>query len=84
MRLRTLITENHRLTLYDGFHNFGDIFDYRNDPDEINNLWTKDKELRNTLIEKLLREIISLRPRYPKRCAYTKIKFFIISCCSDI
>jgi len=70
MRLRTLITKNHRLTIYDGFHHFGDLFDYRNDPDEIDNLWKKDKELKNTLIEKLLREIISIRPRYPKRCGY--------------
>ncbi len=70
MRLRTLITENHRLTLYDGYKNYGDIFDYAKDPDEVNNLWASDKELRNELIERLLREIISLKPRFPKREAY--------------
>jgi len=70
MRLRTLITENHRLTLYDGYDNFGEIFNYKADPSEINNLWIKNRELRHELIEKLLREIISLRPRVPKRDAY--------------
>ena len=69
-RLRTLITEQHRLTIYDGYDNFGDIFNYQTDPDEVNNLWDVDKELKNKLIEILLREIINLRPRMPKRCAY--------------
>jgi arylsulfatase A-like enzyme len=69
-RLRTLVTASHRLTLYDGYENFGDLFDYENDPGEINNVWDKDKELKNTLTETLLREIISLRPRFPKRNAY--------------
>lgn len=70
MRLRTLVTENHRLTLYDGYEDYGDIFDYKSDPDEINNLWNSDKELRNKLLEKLLREIVNLQPRFPKRDAY--------------
>ncbi|MHA1883484.1 MAG: sulfatase family protein [Promethearchaeota archaeon] len=69
-RLRTLVTESHRLTLYDGYDNFGDVFDYENDPGEINNLWDKDKDLKNTLVEALAREIIHLRPRFPKRNAY--------------
>ncbi|MHA2039614.1 MAG: sulfatase family protein, partial [Promethearchaeota archaeon] len=69
-RLRTLITEKHRLTLYDGYDDFGDIFDYITDNAEINNLWDTDKELKNDLVERLLREIISIRPRTPKRNAY--------------
>ncbi len=69
-RLRTLITEQHRLTLYDGYEDIGDIFDLKNDSDELNNLWSMDKELKNSLLEKLLREIISVRPRTPKRNAY--------------
>ena len=70
MRLRTLVTEKHRLTIYDGHDNLGDIFNYKSDPDEINNLWNADKELRNKLSEELLREIIRVRPRFPKRNAY--------------
>ena len=70
MRLRTLVTEKHRLTVYDGHDNLGDIFNYKSDPDEVNNLWNTDKELRNKLSEELLREIIRVRPRFPKRNAY--------------
>ncbi|TFF90372.1 MAG: hypothetical protein EU548_03350 [Promethearchaeota archaeon] len=69
-RLRTLVTESHRLTLYDGFDNSGDIFNYENDPNEVENLWSEDGDLKNNLIEKMLREIIKLRPRFPKRKAY--------------
>jgi arylsulfatase A-like enzyme len=65
-RLRTLVTERHRLTIYDGFEN-GDIFDYKNDPNEIDNLWHKNEELKHGLIEKLMREIINLQLRIPKR-----------------
>jgi hypothetical protein len=69
-RVRTLITEKHRLSLYDGHENFGDIFDYESDPSEVENLWSKNRELKNELIEEQLREIIRLRPRLPKRDAY--------------
>ena len=65
-----MITEKHRLTLYDGYDDFGDIFNYITDPAEVNNLWETNKELKNNLVEKLLREIISLRPHTPKRNAY--------------
>jgi len=69
-RVRTLITEKHRLSLYDGYENFGDIFDYESDPSEIDNLWSKNRDLKNKLVEEQLREIIRLRPRLPKRAAY--------------
>ena len=70
MRLRTLVTEKHRLTIYDGFENLGDLFDLQSDPSEINNLWDSNRELRGKLTEELLREIIRLQPRVPKRNAY--------------
>ncbi|MFX0140854.1 MAG: sulfatase/phosphatase domain-containing protein, partial [Candidatus Hodarchaeota archaeon] len=70
MRLRTLITEKYRLTIYDGFDNLGDLFDLQSDPSELNNLWNSHRELRGKITEELLREIISLQPRIPKRNAY--------------
>ncbi|MHA1730282.1 MAG: sulfatase family protein [Promethearchaeota archaeon] len=70
MRLRTLVTKRYRLTLYDGYENTGDIFDLKEDPDEVNNLWHTNQDLKNKLTEELLREIVSLRPRLPKRNAY--------------
>ncbi len=69
-RLRTLVTENHRLTIYEGHDKTGDIFDLKNDPKEINNLWHADVELRNKLEGRLLREIIKMQPRKPERTAY--------------
>jgi len=69
-RIRTLVTEKHRLSIYDGYDNFGDLFNYESDPAEIENLWFKNKELKNELVEKLLRELITLNPKTPKRCAY--------------
>ncbi|MHA1256050.1 MAG: hypothetical protein ACTSPS_10685, partial [Promethearchaeota archaeon] len=68
-RRRTLITETHRLTIYDGFENCGDIFNYKDDPGEVNNLWEKESELKFDLTNKLMREIISLQPRLPTRKA---------------
>ena len=65
-RLRTLITEKHRLTIYNGFEK-GDIFDYENDPTEVNNLWNKDEDLKNNLVERLMREIIDVQLRIPTR-----------------
>jgi len=67
-RLRTLVTEQHRLTMYDGFEK-GDIFDFKNDPGEVNNLWSKDEALKNQLVEKLMREIISVQLKFPRRKA---------------
>ena len=69
-RLRTLVTENHRLTIYDGHDKIGDIFDLKSDPKEINNRWHSDVELRNNLEPRLLREIIKMQPRKPERIAY--------------
>ncbi|TFF97805.1 MAG: DUF4976 domain-containing protein [Promethearchaeota archaeon] len=69
MRLRTLVTEEYRYTLYDGLSEFGDIFNLKEDPLEINNLWN-NRELRNELNNRMLREIVSLYPRYPERGAY--------------
>jgi len=68
IRLRTLITKRHRITLYDGYKE-GDIFDLEQDPHEQNNLWD-NKDLKNKMIEELLREIIRLRPRQPPRAAF--------------
>lgn len=68
MRLRTIITKTHRLTLYDG-HDYGDLFDLKRDPYEQKNLWD-NKDLRNKMVERLLREIIKLHPRYPPRAAF--------------
>ena len=72
-RLRHLITEDYKLTIYEGMDNFGDIYDRKNDPDELNNLWfDKDfKEKRFELVNQLLQESLKAQSKYPKRIAGT-------------
>ena len=72
-RLRHLITEDYKLTIYEGMDNFGDIYDRKKDPNELNNLWyDKDfKEKRFELVNKLLQENLKAQSKYPKRIAGT-------------
>lgn len=53
--LRTLVTEEARLTIYEGFEH-GELFDLQNDPDELNNLFAKPEgqPLRAKMMEKLV------------------------------
>lgn len=53
-----LVTKEYRITLYENHEDFGDIFSYKDDPNEINNLWYENKGLRFDLMDKLLREMI--------------------------
>jgi len=72
-RLRHLVTEDFKLTVYDTLDNFGDIYDRKNDPLELNNLWY-DKNFRDKrfdLVNKLLRENLRAQTKYPKRIAGT-------------
>jgi arylsulfatase A-like enzyme len=70
-RIRHLITEDYKLTVYEGYEGFGDIYDRKNDPDELNNLWYKKEytEIRSKLVNKLLHENLKAMSRYPKRIA---------------
>ncbi|MFK7805382.1 MAG: sulfatase-like hydrolase/transferase [Anaerolineae bacterium] len=53
--LRTLVTDEARLTIYDGLEQ-GELFDLKNDPDELNNLFAKPegRPLRAEMMEKLV------------------------------
>lgn len=70
-RLRHLITKDHKLTLYQNLEGYGDIYDRKNDPHELNNLWDKDKELRNKLIYKLCMENMKAQSHLPQRVSLT-------------
>lgn len=72
-RLRHLITKDYKLTIYENLDDFGDIYDRKNDPYELNNLWY-DKNFRSKrfeLINKLLRENLKAQAKYPQRIAAT-------------
>ena len=67
IRLRHLITEDYKITVYTGLENVGDIYDRKNDPNELNNLWEKDPELREKLFQKLFHEVLKAESKYPAR-----------------
>jgi arylsulfatase A-like enzyme len=59
VRLRTLLTERHRLSVYDGVA-WGEFYDRRADPNETQNLWddANHRQLRDDLNQRLLRLMI--------------------------
>jgi arylsulfatase A-like enzyme len=72
-RLRHLITKKYKLTVYEGFEDYGDLFDWKEEREEIENLWFKSKfkDVRFTLTNQLLHECLKVQSRYPKRIAGT-------------
>jgi arylsulfatase A-like enzyme len=66
-RLRHFITEDYKLTVYNSIKGYGDLFDRKNDPLELNNLWDSHPDLRHKLLEKLFWENLNAQSRYPKR-----------------
>lgn len=68
-RLRYLVTNEYKMTIYLNLRDYGEIYDRKNDPDELINLWFKEPELRHKLIEKLFYENLGAQSRYPKRVA---------------
>jgi arylsulfatase A-like enzyme len=67
LRLKYLITERYKLTIYVNMPDFGDIYDRENDPHELKNLWFSNPELRNELLKKILYETFKAESIYPPR-----------------
>jgi arylsulfatase A-like enzyme len=65
-RARSLITEHHRLTLYEGA-DWGEVYDLNNDPSEISNLWNEPgaANQRHDLTERLARKLMELTDTSP-------------------
>jgi arylsulfatase A-like enzyme len=72
-RLRHLITKEHKLSIYQGYEDYGDLFDRKKDSEELNNLWFNQeyKDIRFYMVNKLLQECLKIQTRYPKRLAGT-------------
>ena len=64
VRVRTLVTECHRLSLYDGVE-WGELYDLVSDPNELDNLWDTSASLRAALIEKLTRTMLAHSDTHP-------------------
>jgi arylsulfatase A-like enzyme len=67
LRMRTLVTERARLTLYRG-SDHGELFDLERDPDELDNLYGRDegRVLQGELTEALARELMAVADEAPK------------------
>jgi hypothetical protein len=71
IRLRHLVTEDYKITLYEGLRDYGDIFDRKNDPNELHNLWYENRELRSELVNELFHENLKAQSCYPHRQSLT-------------
>ena len=66
LRTRTLVTDQWRLSLWEGMPD-GELFDLKNDPHELNNLWFDPAHaaMRAEMMEAMLRETIRLTDTAP-------------------
>ncbi|MEE2745962.1 MAG: sulfatase-like hydrolase/transferase [Pseudomonadota bacterium] len=66
IRLRTLVTDQYRMTIYHG-NDWGEIYDLKNDPGEMNNLWDDQSfdAIKSELLEKLSRQQMALTDYCP-------------------
>ncbi len=65
-RVRTLVTDSHRLSLYQG-EEWGELYDLKADPIEMQNLWTEpaSQDVKFALIEQLAQQMMSACDRSP-------------------
>lgn len=71
LRLRTIVTEKYNLTVYPG-EDYGELFDLKEDPDELNNLWSskKHRKLREELEVLLMEKIVLTTSPLPRRLCH--------------
>lgn len=70
VNLRTYVDKRYKMTIY--YHmNCGEIFDLKNDPHELHNLWNDEnyKELKANLMFKFLQAEMEKEPRFMPRVA---------------
>ncbi|MGJ8546083.1 MAG: sulfatase family protein [Sulfitobacter sp.] len=66
-RVRTMVTDTHRMSLREG-EDWHELYDLTSDPYEIDNIYGSDqaREIRASLTETMLRQMISLQDRAPQ------------------
>jgi arylsulfatase A-like enzyme len=75
LRLRTLVTETHKITTYTGHRGpepYGELFDLASDPHELHNLWGRSTHvtLHRDLIEKLHHRLVETDIALPRRLGH--------------
>ena len=75
LRLRTLVTETHQLTMYvgdAGEEPYGELFDLRADPGQLHNLWADPGawQLKLELKARLLAELVATDSALPRRLCH--------------
>ena len=68
LRMRTLITEDARLTVYQGYDGI-ELFDLQEDPNEMHNR-VDDKTLQAQMTERLMRTLMENNDLSPKPTAF--------------
>ncbi len=65
-KTRTLITDEWRITI---FRDEGELYNLKEDPNEMNNLWDEEslKDIKNELVLKLMRKILESTESHVKR-----------------
>jgi len=71
VRLRHLITKDYKLTVYEGHKDYGDLFDRKKDPEELNNIWYNEPEVRFDMVNRLLHKCLTVQTRLPERIGGT-------------
>jgi arylsulfatase A-like enzyme len=66
IRMRTLVTTTHRLSLYEGVE-WAELYDLAADPHEMQNLWDRPEagEIQREMLERLAREMIAASETSP-------------------
>jgi arylsulfatase A-like enzyme len=68
IKLKSLVTDEHRLTHVTGIkREYGEVFNYRSDPEEQKNRWFDDPELRWDLESELLNVLFETEDPLPER-----------------
>lgn len=69
LRAKSVVTEDRKLTFYHG-QSFGELYDLRNDPGEIRNLWNDPAYAadKHTLMSRLMDHMEPLERRVPRLC----------------
>ena len=71
INLLTVVTEHYKLNCYSG-HDFGELFDLQEDPDELHNLWDmpEHQTLKFEMKARLLETVIDTESPLPRRLSH--------------